>query len=239
MSRAALDLPNPRAAVYGIDPYARVPRWRLAARTVLYRLKVGMTSFVLRVLLRRVVARAALRFFIPLIAIPVFAVWNGVITWWALREVRIRAAGPLAVQELRERISASRANLDEQSRRLVLEAAGEAMIRREDAHPNFVLLLTRLLQDLEVAPDSLRIDWESNGDRLKDLNPESQDVLLVTLAVATVLAGRPRSAQRELLEEAHAACGRSLQGRALLELYREFISGRGLSEKHLKAIGSR
>lgn len=62
LSRAALELPNPRQPIHGIDPYARVSRWKLAAYALLYRIKVGATSFVFRVLLRRILSRAALRF---------------------------------------------------------------------------------------------------------------------------------------------------------------------------------
>jgi hypothetical protein len=56
LSRAALDIPNPRAPFFGIDPYARQPRWKLLLLAVAYRLKVGATSVVLRLLLRRLLA---------------------------------------------------------------------------------------------------------------------------------------------------------------------------------------
>lgn len=87
-------------------------------------------------MLRRLLTRAALRFFIPLVAVPVYAAWNGVIARWVMREVRVRVAGPLAVQELSERILARRANLNEDARRLIMETVGEAILRGEDAHPN-------------------------------------------------------------------------------------------------------
>jgi len=238
LSRAALELPNPRAPICGIDPYARVPRWKLVAYAILYRIKIGVTSFVLRVLLRRILSRAALRFFIPLVAIPVFATWNGLIARWVMREVRIRVAGPLAVQELGERISAGRANLSDESRRLILKAVGEAIIRGEDAHPNYALLLTRLFQDLEIPPESIQIDWDSSRANLKNLNPKAQDLLLTTLTVATILSSRLRAAQRDLLADAHALSGRPFHLEPLLELQREFINGQGVSEKHLKAVGS-
>lgn len=238
LARSALDLPNPRTPICGIDPFARVSRWRLLAYSILYRIKIGVSSFVLRVVLRRVLARAALRFFIPLIGIPLFAVWNALIIWWLLRQVRIRAAGPVAVRELAEGISAERSNLDERSRRLVLQTVGESILRSRDAHPNFVLLLHRLLQDLEISPDPIAVDWDSSRASLKNASRKTQDVVLTTLSAAVILARRPRSAQRELLEEVHTTCGRSFQAEALLDLYREFVRGQGLSEKHLQATGS-
>ena len=237
LSRAALELPNPRQPIHGIDPYARVPRWKLAAYAMLYRIKVGATSFVLRVLLRRILSRAALRFFIPLVAIPVFAIWNGLIARWIMREVRLRIAGPLVVQDLGRYISRVRSTLSEQSRQLIVEAVGEAIMRGEDAHPNYVLLLTRLFDDLEMSPESVRLDWDASRVGLEHLNPKGQDVLLMTLTVAAILNSRLRRRQRELLAEAYRLCGRTFQPEAILSLRREFIAGQGLSEKHLEAVG--
>lgn len=238
LSRAAMELPNPREPIYGIDPYARVPRWKLVAYAILYRIKIGATSFVLRVLLRRILARAALRFFIPLVAIPVFATWNALIARWVMREVRIRVAGPLVVQELGERISAARQSLTAGSRRFILQSVGEAIIRGEDAHPNYALLLARLIEDLQVPADSIRVDWAASRAGLKNLDGNAQDLLLTVLTVAAILNSRLRRAQRDLLVEAHALCGRPFHLQAVLGLRRAFIDGQGLGEKHLTALGA-
>ena len=89
--RAALELPNPREPICGVDPYARTPRWKLTLLAIGYKLKVGVTSFLLKVFLRRLLGRAALRVLIPLAAIPVYATWNTLVTRWVLRQARIRA----------------------------------------------------------------------------------------------------------------------------------------------------
>ena len=228
LSRAALDLPNPYGPIYGIDPYARTSRWKLTAYSVLYRLKVGVTSFLFRVVLRRVLARAAVRFVIPLAAIPAFAVWNGLIIRWILREARIRAAAPVAIEELAERMTADKASLTEGGRELLLASLAEAIVRSQDAHPNFVLLLMRLCRDLEISPESARGDWESTRHALGNADPETQDVVLASLTLAAMLDGAPRRAQRSFLEEAHELCGRPFEAEALGAAHRCFIEGQGL-----------
>jgi hypothetical protein len=100
----------------------------LVAYTVLYWVKVGATSFLLRVLLRRLLARAAFRFFIPIVAIGVFAVWNGLITWWVLREARARCLGPVAVQDWREQLGSMREDLGSSARTRILEDAVLGML---------------------------------------------------------------------------------------------------------------
>jgi hypothetical protein len=227
LSRAALELPSPRVPVYGIDPYARVPRWKELAYAVLYRIKVGLTSFVLRVLLRRVVSRASLRFYMPLIGVPLFALWNGVVARWVMGEVRIRVAGPIAVDEFSAWVLAHKGALGAAAQRLMVEAVGEAIIVSQDAHPNFVLLLGRLLEILEVAPEPLRQPDVSLGS-VKGLSAAEQEVLLAAATVAVVLEGRLRRRQREFLHRLHKVCGRAFDTRSVLEARREFLRGQGV-----------
>ena len=230
LSRGALEVPNPREPIFGIDPYANVPRWKLVAYAVLYRLKIGATSFILRVLARRILARAAVRFFIPLLAAPVYSAWNGIITWWVMRDVRLRIAGPVAVQELGEWLAAEATDLDEATRRRIVEVAGEAIVLREDAHPNFVLLLARLFDVLGVAPDSIDVDPERNRAALGRMDRREQDLVLTTAMAASVLAGRPRKAHRALLKELHEACGRSFHPQALSQWFEALFEGQGMKK---------
>jgi hypothetical protein len=144
----------------------------------------------------------------------------------------------VVVQDLAECISERRASLTEESRRLILQSVGEAIIRGEDAHPNYDLLLTRLIQDLEISPESSQIDWNASRAGLKNLHPQAQDLLLIVLTATTILNSRLRKAQQDLLAEAHALCNRPFRVEALLELRRQFVSGQGLSERHLKEICS-
>jgi hypothetical protein len=228
MSRAALEMPNPRSPVYGIDPYARVPRWKLLAYTVLYRLKVGATSFILRILLRRVLARAAVRTFIPLIAVPVFAVWNALVTAWVMREAQIRAAGPLVVQQLGEWLDRQQPALDADGQRLVLQVVGESIMRAHDAHPNFVLLLTRLFERFEIEPDQVRVEWSQVRERLAGLPADRRRPVLVVALATVLLNGRVRRSQLALVEELNRTCGAAFDRPTLLGYRRRMLHGEGL-----------
>jgi len=230
LSRSALDLPDPREPIYGIDPFQRVPRWRLWAHAVMYRLKIGATSFIVRVMLRRVLARAAVRALIPLVAIVVYAIWNAVIIAWIMRGSRVRAAGPVAIEELAESVRGKLDGLDEHTRRLMLEAVAEVIIRSENDHPNFVLLLGRLFQEFEIEPGSLTVDWAAHRADLGKLKPAEQELLLMLVNITALLDGRLRRKQRRFLEEVHTACGRRFEPGELDETYAEFFEGQGLGE---------
>jgi hypothetical protein len=233
LSRAALEMPNPRSPVYGIDPYARVPRWKLLAYTVLYRLKVGATSFILRIVLRRVMARAAVRTFIPLIAIPVFALWNAVVTAWVMREAQLRAAGPLAVKQLGDWLAHHEPKLSRDTQQLVFDVVGESIIRARDAHPNFVLLLTRLFREFDVEPDDVAVEWDAVRRRLEDTEPAQRQAVLVVAMAALVLNGRIRRHQTALVEELKDSCGAEVDRDLLRSMRRGLLRGEGLPIKDL------
>lgn len=228
LSRSALDIRDPQEPILGIDPYARTPRWKLLAYAVMYRLKIGATSFVIRVLLRRLVARVAVRSLIPLAAIVVYAVWNGLIIRWAMRASRVRAAGPIAVRELSERVQAEVGDLDEDARRLLLEAVAECVVRSASDHPNFVLVLASLFELLAIEPGSLELDWPAYAATLGDRPPREQDLLLTVVTVTVLLNGKPGRGQRRFLDEVHQACDRRLDTDALEALFDGFFHGQGI-----------
>ncbi len=230
LSRSALDLPDPQEPIYGIDPFQRVPRWKLWGYALLYRLKIGATSFIVRVMLRRVLARAAVRTLIPLVAIVVYAIWNAIIIHWVMRASRVRAAGPVAVQELGERLSGQVESLDADARRLILEAVAEAIIRSANDHPNFVILLGRLFRDLEIRPGTLDLDWSGRSQSVRDLGAHARSLLLDVLQVTVMLDGRPSRRQRAFLREVCKLCDRRFDNARLDAHYAEFFRGQGIGE---------
>jgi hypothetical protein len=228
LSRAALDFPNPHAPIYGIDPYARVPRYRLLLYALLYRLKVGATSFILRIGVRRVVARAAVRFLVPLLAVPVFAIWNALIVHWVMQSARIRAAGPVTVAELDAMLEERAGSLGELSRHLIVSGVEEVILRSQDAHPSYVLLLTTLFERLGIEPGALRTTWPAVVRQLPRLSGEEQEMLLTVLVAAVLVGGSLRRGESALLDEAHRACGRAFDRLGSLQAKRKFSDGQAL-----------
>ncbi len=221
LSRAALDIPNPRRALHGIDPYVRASRLKMLAYTALYRIKVGATSFIVRILARRVLARSGLRVLLPFAAVPVFAGWNGLIAWWVIREARVRAAGPLAVRDAVAAIE--QAQLDDEGTRLALDAVAELIVAAEDAHPNYDLLLAHLCETLGI---EARIpDWTAVRTRLGHAEVPTQRAVLALMTTTVALRGRSCRRQRRVLEDAHGVCDLHL-GDALRTAQRRVIEGR-------------
>jgi hypothetical protein len=235
VARAALELPDPRDPVYGIDPFANVPWWRHWTSTLLYRLKVGTTNFVLRALVRRVVGRTAVRFFVPLLAVPVFIVWNGLITWWALRQARIRAFGALAVRELLDRLEPHALRIGHHARRTIVEAVGEVLIRKRGAHPNLVVLLTALVDAFDLADARIDTDWEACRARCATLNSEERRTVIDVVTLALVIDGRPGREEQQILRDVTGACGHPFPAGRLERLREAITQGQGLGDELVPA----
>jgi hypothetical protein len=239
LARAALEFPNPQVSIFGIDPYAYVSKWRLLARNVAYKMKVGVTSFVLRVFLRRVAARMAVRGMVPLMAGPLYAAWNAIIVWRIMTEARLRAYGPAAVDQMLDRCLGDEngeGGLGEAARDVLLHGAGEMTARAGDAHPNYVYLIGRLRDRLGIEAEEIEIDWPSRRDRLGELDEDERRQILAMLTLAAVIGSRIQPRQRALIHEAYGACGLRPARKAFRSVRQQLKDGRLVVPEDLSEV---
>ncbi|MBA2778923.1 LBF_2804 family protein [Billgrantia kenyensis] len=204
LTRVALEFPSPRHRIYGIDPYARMSRWKINAIEIMYRMKVGVSSFLIRVLLRRVLGRVALRGVLPLLMGPLYAAWNAIITWRILVKAREQALGPFAIEGMVRQLRHD--PLSERGQHVMLHTVGAMIMANQDAHPNHVYLLSRLIDAFEWKEKRIQVDWPQQRFTLNRLERgEKHRVLELQLAIA-VLAGYPRGKRKRFLEELYEAC---------------------------------
>jgi hypothetical protein len=206
LARTALEFPNPQGHIYGIDPYARVANWKLTVLNVAYKMKVGVSSFILRVFLRRVASRVAIRGVVPLLAGPLYAAWNAFIIWRIMTEARLRALGPFAVDTLIAGHFQRAKDLDDTAKDMVLQAAAEMVTRGRDAHPNQIYLLARLRTAL-ARIDEIDLDWPAMRGLLPALRPADQIRVLDVMTLSCILGSRRHRDQTALLRAACEACG--------------------------------
>lgn len=202
ISRVALEYQSPGSLIYGVDPHAYLGRWKLTLRALLYRLKISLSSFLLRLLLRRLLGRLTLRGLLPVLTGPLYALWNAWIATRILKEAFLQARGPALVTHLMETLTGS----DEATRLLVAQGVGELIMRNQYPHPNLVLLLARLLSSLADKPQVIEVDWPTALQSCAQLNHPARQTLLDALTQATLLCGTYRGARKQFLQEVFASC---------------------------------
>ena len=205
LARAALEVPNPYTSTLGVDPLRESRRALLVIGALVYKLKISATNALLKLVVRRALGRAAVRSWLPLLAVPVTALWNAAVTALVLREARLRIFGPSLALDVVERVLAPDGGPPSpRAAEGMLRAVASCIVRSADLHPNLELLLATLVSKLAAA---MPADVSSSRAFLA-LLPELDDVerllVLRALRAAAVIDGRIARRERALLQEAGA-----------------------------------
>ncbi|MEM9071992.1 MAG: hypothetical protein AAGE52_26030 [Myxococcota bacterium] len=236
LARAALELPNPQTAE-GIDAHREVSKVWLVTVGLLYKLKVGLTSFLLKALVRRAAGRAAVRAWLVWVAVPVTALWDAITAWRIVREARLRAMGPSAAHELASALFEDRPPLSEGARVAALQAVGGSIVSTHDMHPNLLALLRAVEGHLGDSAGYVLDDTKRFLEQLDSLDPKERLRALEVLAVSAIIDGRVTRTERELVADAQTRCGRQGLG-GLRYLRRRFLAGQPLTLHDVqRAIG--
>jgi hypothetical protein len=227
LARAALELPNPPHRAYGVDPRRESIRWRVALAALLYKAKIALTTFLIKITLRGLLGRVMGRAIFELVTIPVTAIWNAIVCFMVVREARLRTMGPSAAIEL-VGFALAEWTPSEAGRAAAFRSVASAIVRTQDLHPNHLALLRVLAERLgqegiEEVDDAARFLAE-----IGSLAPSDKSLVLRLLVIAAVLDGRLTRAEKRLLKDAFGACGRALALERVEELRRAFAAGRGL-----------
>ena len=236
LARAALELPNPVDRRVGVNPHREAKKWQLVLISLAYKAKVGVTNFVVKLLVRRIASRAALRGFLPFVALPVTAMWNGIVMWMVLREARIRAMGPSAVEELVKVIFEDAPTLSPEGKLSAVRAVAAAIVRTQDLHPNLLRLLTTVARN---AGDTGKNELDDVGlflENLKTLDETDRRVSLQVLAVACVVDGRLSAREKKLWSDALVSVARPVEFKSVERLLTAFVRGDEIADGALHAI---
>lgn len=240
LARAALELPNPIEDERGINARREASNARLLLASLAYKAKVGVTSFLVKLLLRRVLARVLVRgtlqTLLPFVGVPVTAAWNALVTWWVLREARIRAMGPSASKELVEVVFADGPQLSEAGRISAARAVAASIVRTQDLHPNLTALLDEVLAHVKDTGAAELDDVGQFLAGLKHLTPGELRLSLQILAIACIVDGRFSTREKKLWSDACAAAGRPLEPDALEPLRAAFVRGEGVADDVIRAM---
>ncbi len=240
LARAALELPNPIDLKAGVNPHRESQKWRLVMASLAYKAKVGVTNFVVKLVVRRLLGRVAVRgvlgALVPFVAVPVTATWNGVVAWLVLREARIRAMGPSAVDELLELIFSDVTNLSPMGRLASVRAVAAAIVRTQDLHPNLVRLLTSVAQRAGDTGHSELDDVGAFLHSLPGLEASERRLALQVLAIALIVDGKVSPRERTLWTEALTHAGKELDFAPLDQLRTAFVRGDGVAHEAVRAL---
>ncbi|MDP2339884.1 MAG: hypothetical protein Q8O67_02915 [Deltaproteobacteria bacterium] len=212
LARAALEVPNPPTSAFGVNPHREANKLLLIGAAVIYKLKVSVTNVVIKQVVRRALGRAAVRSFLPFLAIPGTALWDFLVCRVVLREARVRIFGPSLANDVVERLLPPGHPVSPLLAEALMRAAASCVVRTADLHPNLELLLAALVARLQApVPDAVD-DTAAFLRLLPSLDEADGGVVRRFLRAGAVIDGRVARRERALLREASAWIADDVEG---------------------------
>jgi hypothetical protein len=223
--RAALELPNRRDSDLRIDPRRESSKIIILLGTIFYKLKISLSSFLFRSLIKRMLGRAISRAWLNFMAVPVCGFWNGIVCWLVIREVKIRVLGPSAAIEIIAKISRLEDQLSEKGKLSLLRAIGSCIVRTADLHPNLEIMYRSFDEHINDSSSEVIDDTHLFLNDLQNLNHTEKRIILEMLVYSSIIDGRITYREKELLASAYEICGIPFDYKKVKRLLHQFRSG--------------
>ncbi|MCA9518987.1 MAG: hypothetical protein KC635_28830 [Myxococcales bacterium] len=236
MARAALELPSPPQNPFGIDPYREISKWRVVLATVLYKLKISITNFVLRILIRRVGGRAIVKAYLTFTDVLVTGLWDALVAWRMMRQASIRALGPSACESLLTDILRGEKKVRRPVLVAMMRAVATTIVRERDVHPNLLALMRSVQRRAGVAA----VEEIDDGPRflaaLAELEQRERMLVYEVLVLASFPDGHVSRAEIRFMQQVFERDRLALDAPALKRLCRSFVHGDALHREQIRGV---
>jgi len=203
MVRSALELEDPAVEYLGIDPQKYVSKQWLILRAMLYKAKIALTSFILRFVLRKVAMRYGVRVSFIWIAIPVTAIWDAIVMHRVIVDAKLRLFGYHLSRYISEELITDRVleSYSPSVKEGCIRAISTVMVLSRNYHPNSILLLIRLNQNLAIKEGKDYDNLEVFLDYIDKATPRERHLLRSLAGVSAVFDAKLNRDEKEALKK--------------------------------------
>lgn len=235
LARAALELPSPPQNPFGINPFREISKWRLVAATLLYKLKISITNFVLRMLIRRVGGRAIVKAYLTFTDVLVTGAWDALVAWRMMRQASIRAFGPSACESLLSDILRDEKKVRRVVLAAMLRAVATTIVRGRDVHPNLLALMRSIYRRAGAVQVAELDDTAAFLTALAALTPHERHLVYEVLVLASFPDGHVSRAEIRFMRAVFARDQLAPDPAELKRLCRSFVHGDALHRAAIRA----
>ena len=172
--KTALELGNPTTLSSGVNPLKESSRFTMLLAALLYKAKRGLSTFLLKLFVKKVLPRYVAKEFLDLVAAPVNATWNALTMRKVMGAAKIVAMGPSAVCEVAGGLLRTREHVSPLLALQILRAVGVTMVVKRQVHPNIQVLQSIVLEyvsdKLPLHPSGLTI--EDHNEQLRSITDD-------------------------------------------------------------------
>jgi hypothetical protein len=207
LARTALELPDPEMHILGIDPFEQVSKRNLFILGLLYKLKIVLTNFFAKLLLRYGLGETIAGISINYIALPVECFWNGMVLHRVVKEARLRLMGFALSNHIADNLLHDQLleQLSDEAKTGCLRAIGNAVVMAKNYHPNMIVLLLRFQHLLHIDKDKQYDSWDLFLGCLQKVSVKERNFLLDLFTVAVAFDGKISDLELNKMEEVYGA----------------------------------
>lgn len=203
LARLILEIPDHRMNVLNIDPFRFVNKHSLIIQTVIYKLKVFLSNFLAKLIIRKILTRSSLRLYADFIIAPITAIWDGIVAYIIFQEVKQRLFARKLAEELFANIAKASTSMDNSSKDLAVRAIANTIVLNQKFHPNLEFLLLKvndLFQD-SVRKDIILDDWEYFISSLAVQDKETTKFISMLFNFCCALDGKFSKLESRVIQE--------------------------------------
>ena len=225
LAQAALEREDRGILRFGIDPYLGLPRWGLSAFFLVNMFKATLSNVLVKVVLKRVMGRYALRYMTDLAGMPIFAFWNALASWHIIHEVQIRVMAPLTIREFVHELHEEWGQ-NETFRSMILETLQYvAVLKRQHNYAHF-LLTENIVDTFELEVNALSGSFiERIGTVPVEVRRGLERLIVFGVLIDGRLSWSEKKRLRELREKGWLT---AYSADNIVQMGRDYNNGKGL-----------
>mmetsp|Transcript_30781 Transcript_30781/g.100196 ORF Transcript_30781/g.100196 Transcript_30781/m.100196 type:complete len:892 (+) Transcript_30781:91-2766(+) len=180
IARCVMEAPHSFETILGVNPLKNMPHTIGLLIQFWSKARVGVVSFAIRTVLRRVLVRFIGKEFLPLISVPIIIFFNVMLAYRLTRDVLVLALGPHYVTSMFDATLSTAKRVTGQLRIAIMRTIAVAITYRAEMHPMLELLLRHAAFRLKwtgLEEETSKLEEAQSGG-LVGSSPTSQKTLV-------------------------------------------------------------
>lgn len=211
---------------FGINPHEGLSQLSLFFISTMNILKATLSNIIAKIILWRVLGRFAIRAYVDLVGIPIFAFWNAYTTNRVIREAKVRIMAPELIYQLTEELY-EKFKDNEQFKSVLRDGLQLIAVAKRNYHHNHFILVEKLLKVFEITQEDIA-DKKTLLNKVKNLDWQVKNGLSKLFIFGMIIDGKLSIREKKTLKEMREQTGIEVDFIKVKQWEKSFKEGKGL-----------
>lgn len=212
----------------GINPYYGMPKAYILAITIFNLIKATLTNVVMKLIVRRLLGRYALRLLVDLLGIPIYAFWNAWASNRVYQEAKSRVLCPPNIQILLNHLVKTQGE-NEEFKKEIYHILDYLAIMKRAFHDNHYLLSKFTLAEFGIKVDPNHVHDEAFLERIKNGSELTKQGFSELILFGMMIEGKLSITEKRLLKKMREEGYFLYSMEEAKKATKDYYQGRGIS----------